>query len=825
MPFLAALAPIAAGAATAATATTALGTAAGIAGAVGGAASLVGGLVGGKEDENYGGANLNTETGVSPTLAGNQNQEALNYQKSFVDALGSQGITNQNNVYSQLQGIANGTGPNPAQAMLNQATGANVANQAALMAGQRGASQNVGMIARQAGQQGGALQQQAAGQGATMQANQSLNAIGQMGNLANTQVSQRANAINAYGQQTNAQQQNALNAIAAQNSAAVAARGGAESLNAQAAARNAGALRSTLGAGASAIGQAANVLAQPGAQPAAQAPVANVDFDMGQMGSKPGTMYAAHGGQVDMRTGGHVPGQAKVAGDSIKNDVVDAKLSPKEIVLPRSITMHPNAPEMAAQFVRQQLAKHGSSKQNFAAGGMLNENEGMVAPPPPPVGASGGWDAPAMPAAPAPAAAPAPIMQGGLAVEGGGSLSQNPTDPYALQQQQYEKGYTSQLKGIEAEAAAAGQLGQAQAGIEQRTAQNLQRQMGRYEQEHQKLIGERQKIQQDIQTGKIDPNRYLGSMETSQKFSTAMGLIMGGIGQGLMQSGENPALTFLNKQIDNDIKAQQTNLSSKESLLSANMQQLGDLQAATQMTKVTMLDMAAAEMRAAAAKAQNPMAKARALQAAGQLEAQAAPIMSQMALKRSLMGGGPGGGGGYAMDPSKKIRLMGQSGIMTEGQQKEALSELKEAQGLVRARENTLDAFEKIDEMKSLWKQTSEPWDADSRIKALRDPIVAKLSKETAGRFTEQDAKMLETLFPHTKDDPETIATKRQKLKDLIDEKMNFPALKQWDIGGDYGAETKESKLTPEQKTYLEWARKNPSNRVSQQFFKKYGVR
>ncbi len=80
-----------------------------------------------------------------------------------------------------LQGIANGTGPNPAQAMLNQQTGANVAQQAALMAGQRGAGANVGLMARQAAQQGAGIQQQAVGQGATMQANQSLGAIGQMG--------------------------------------------------------------------------------------------------------------------------------------------------------------------------------------------------------------------------------------------------------------------------------------------------------------------------------------------------------------------------------------------------------------------------------------------------------------------------------------------------------------------------------------------------------------------------------------------------------------------------------------------------------------------
>lgn len=65
-------------------------------------------------------------------------------------------------------------------------------------------------------------------------------------------------------------------------------------------------------------------------------------------------MMASRGGQAK----GVVPGQAKVPGDSLKNDRVPALLSPKEIVLPRSVTMAPDAPEKAAAFVRAILAKH-----------------------------------------------------------------------------------------------------------------------------------------------------------------------------------------------------------------------------------------------------------------------------------------------------------------------------------------------------------------------------------------------------------------------------------------------------------------------------------
>ena len=150
----------------------------------------------------------------------NQSQQGINGQQSFLQALQAQhGIQNQANVFNQLQGVANGTGPNPAKAQLAQATGANVANQAALAAGQRGAGSNAGLIARQAAMQGAGLQQQAAGQAATLQANQSLNTLNQLGALSTNQVQQQQNAQNAYNQAAQGEQQNILGAIGAQNNA------------------------------------------------------------------------------------------------------------------------------------------------------------------------------------------------------------------------------------------------------------------------------------------------------------------------------------------------------------------------------------------------------------------------------------------------------------------------------------------------------------------------------------------------------------------------------------------------------------------------------
>lgn len=155
----------------------------------------------------------------------NQSAQGIQQQQDFLKAIQAQnGLGNQSSVFqqqqglaNQLQGVANGTGPNPALAQLNQQTGQNVANQAALMAGQRGSSANAGLIARQAAQQGAQTQQQAVGQGATLQAQQQLAAMQQlqnqqasMGNLASTQVGQQQGAISGLNQASLQGQSNEL---------------------------------------------------------------------------------------------------------------------------------------------------------------------------------------------------------------------------------------------------------------------------------------------------------------------------------------------------------------------------------------------------------------------------------------------------------------------------------------------------------------------------------------------------------------------------------------------------------------------------------------
>jgi len=69
----------------------------------------------------------------------------------------------------------------------------------------------------------------------------------------------------------------------------------------------------------------------------------------------------AHGGMIHGDSYAHklkpVPGKANVSGDSPKNDTVHAKLSPGEVILPRSVMQSKDPAQAAAAFVQAILEK------------------------------------------------------------------------------------------------------------------------------------------------------------------------------------------------------------------------------------------------------------------------------------------------------------------------------------------------------------------------------------------------------------------------------------------------------------------------------------
>lgn len=169
------------------------------------------------------------------------NQSALGNQQNLVSSLSPQvqgAVGNQNSLANQYLAMSRGQGPNPAQAELAQATNQNVNQQAALMAGQRGASSNVGLAARQIAQQGANTQQQSAGQAATLEAQQQIAAQNNLANLTNNQISQAGQAATGLTSGQQNEQGILQNANTSYNNAAVGQQSNINSVDAQTSAAN-----------------------------------------------------------------------------------------------------------------------------------------------------------------------------------------------------------------------------------------------------------------------------------------------------------------------------------------------------------------------------------------------------------------------------------------------------------------------------------------------------------------------------------------------------------------------------------------------------------
>jgi hypothetical protein len=258
-----------------------------------------------------------------------QTQADVSGQRTFTSRLGkyqTPAINAQGQLLQALQQQAMGDPNSPLAIQMATQTGANTANQAALMAGQRGTSGNAGLLARQAAMIGAQNQQQQVGQNAQAQIAAQQAAAQQAAQI----LGQRQQAINSLSQ-------------------------------------------SSLGLSGQAMGQAQ-------AQNAAQQQAYNSDLQFGGqiLGSLAGSAAAAgvkamaHGGQVQEEpieslsqaflafdNGGYVPGKAQHSGDTLKNDTVPAMLSPGEVVIPRSIVQGKDAPKKAAAFVAAVLARKG----------------------------------------------------------------------------------------------------------------------------------------------------------------------------------------------------------------------------------------------------------------------------------------------------------------------------------------------------------------------------------------------------------------------------------------------------------------------------------
>lgn len=333
----------------------------------------------------------------------------------------------------------------------------------------------------------------------------------------------------------------------------------------------------------------------------------------------------------------------------------------------------------------------------------------------------------------------------------------------------YLTGLQEQKAGLGMEAQAMGAQGRAEALAAQEQQTHALEMQKNYESTYSNLEQERQNILKDIQDNHINPNHYMENMSAIGKVSTAIGMVLSGLGSG--GSGQpNMAAQFINNQIDRDIAAQKSNLGKQENLLSANMRQFGNAKDALEMTRVMQNDIYSTKLKEAAAKSMDPVAKARALQMAGQLDIQSAPLLQQMAARKSIQQSG-------AAQPEMVIHT-----LAPESEKAGLFKELQTAQNMSKQKDNLLSAFDKIEKVDTVGQRIKSPIQTPKQIHAILEPMLADLVKDSEGRINETTVEMIRHLMPAAGDDPQTTHQKRSQLNTFLSQKMSFPSLKPYGI-------------------------------------------
>lgn len=290
---------------------------------------------------------------INPEAVGTMTELEKQNFYDYMNRAGGQGqdvYQQQAGLAATLQARAEGRGtPSLAELQLQQTLEGNRRSLAGQLAAQ-GRSMNPALAQKLLLSKGADLQQQSAGQGAILRAQEQIAAQGALANQLGSMATSQGNIFSSAGtlgfNQAKEQAQLAENQKTREYNAALAnlnaATGGAAGVqqSSQTAQAQAGQnAKTAIEAGGKIIQEGNKAANNPTAPPAGK----------------------AQGGMINAAAGY----LAKL--DNKKNDVVPAMLSPGEVVLPRSIVNSPNPPAAAAKFVEAILAKKNKKDAKMEA--------------------------------------------------------------------------------------------------------------------------------------------------------------------------------------------------------------------------------------------------------------------------------------------------------------------------------------------------------------------------------------------------------------------------------------------------------------------------
>lgn len=370
-----------------------------------------------------------------------------------------------------------------------------------------------------------------------------------------------------------------------------------------------------------------------------------------------------------------------------------------------------------------------------------------------------------------------------------------------------------------------------QAARDQEILARQEQQMAAAETEFKKQWGDleaqRKEIQTQLQNDSINPNRFWDNQNVGQKIGTAIGMILGGMGAGMLHQ-ENPAISMINKAIDADINAQKANLGKKENLLQANLRQFGNIKDAMSVTRLMQQDAVLNKLKQSLATAQGPQAQALLAQEIGKLEMQQGASAQRMALERTISERA-------TQDPSSVPTLIQQVRTFDPKRAHELEQQFVPGMGIAQ----TMDDAKKLKEMKAATDSTvngirqlkaliSRPGksfspsaiaEAQVITGQLKGPMRAALG---LGILSEGDMKLLDSMIANPTDMLSLDSSNRVRLN-VLAKRMQDALTMSAKARGISNYDPVKS-LPPNEQQMAIWARQNPQDPRSAMVLDKLGL-
>lgn len=361
----------------------------------------------------------------------------------------------------------------------------------------------------------------------------------------------------------------------------------------------------------------------------------------------------------------------------------------------------------------------------------------------------------------------APMMPGEPPSEMSPQLTPNPSQPQMPSQEQinpYDPGvlkvqsYEDQLKALGMGAQSQSNRGHQELAGQAEYRRNAEDQMAEHLTNLDEIKDEYDASMAAHNNGEIKPNNIFENKSTGQKIGLAIGLILGGMGSGLT-GGPNPAMQFLENQIQRDVDAQKNNVNS---IRNAYLKMTGDENLSYQMAMNLQKGIYASKMESAASASRDPAAAAALLAGSAKLKGELAQSMMTMANTSALSGQGPNrsmaSGQEKYINPEYLPKDQQERVVsLPTGGQRFATGKADEAKAVRETFTGLSELTSKLNRVEGLLnKHASDllptfPGSPDNKEgNAAREDLITSINKlQDLKRFTKEEADRFEEMIPH----------------------------------------------------------------------------